>query len=74
MIQIDEAGLREGLPLRQSEWKNYLDWAVDSFRLCSSGVRDKTQIHTHMKTRKWEEVTPALANMVAAAGELRASA
>jgi 5-methyltetrahydropteroyltriglutamate--homocysteine methyltransferase len=160
MIQIDEAALREGLPLRQSEWKTYLDWAVDAFRLCSSGVRDETQIHTHMcysefndiigaigamdadvisietsrskmelldafkdyrypneigpgvydihsprvpdiaemtallrlprarlsdsqiwinpdcglKTRKWEEVRPALVNMVAAARELRASA
>ena len=160
MIQIDEAALREGLPLRRSEWKTYLDWAVESFRICSSGVRDETQIHTHMcysefnqiidaigamdadvisietsrskmelldafrnyrypneigpgvydihsprvpeigemtellklarqrlsdtqlwinpdcglKTRKWEEVRPALANMVAAARELRASA
>jgi 5-methyltetrahydropteroyltriglutamate--homocysteine methyltransferase len=160
MIQIDEAALREGLPLRKSEWKAYLDWAVDAFRLCSSGVRDETQIHTHMcysefndiigaigamdadvisietsrskmelldafrdyrypneigpgvydihsprvpeigemtgllrlarerladaqiwinpdcglKTRKWEEVRPALVNMVAAAHELRASA
>ena len=160
MIQIDEAALPEGLPLRKSEWKAYLDWAVDAFRLCSSGVRDETQIHTHMcysefndiigaigamdadvisietsrskmelldafrdyrypneigpgvydihsprvpdieemtallklarkrlsdaqiwinpdcglKTRKWEEVRPALVNMVAAARELRASA
>jgi 5-methyltetrahydropteroyltriglutamate--homocysteine methyltransferase len=160
VIQIDEAALREGLPLRKSEWKAYLDWAVDAFRLCSSGVRDETQIHTHMcysefndiigaigamdadvisietsrskmelldafrdyrypneigpgvydihsprvpdieemtallrlarkrlsdaqiwinpdcglKTRKWEEVRPALVNMVAAARELRASA
>jgi 5-methyltetrahydropteroyltriglutamate--homocysteine methyltransferase len=160
MIQIDEAALREGLPLRKSEWKTYLDWAVEAFRLCSSGVRDETQIHTHMcysefndiigaigamdadvisietsrskmelldafrdyrypneigpgvydihsprvpdvgemtsllelarkrlsddqiwinpdcglKTRKWEEVRPALANMVTAARELRASA
>ena len=160
MIQIDEAALREGLPLRKSEWKAYLDWAVDAFRLCSSGGRDETQIHTHMcysefndiinaigamdadvisietsrskmelldafrdyrypneigpgvydihsprvpeigemtgllrlarerladaqiwinpdcglKTRKWEEVRPALVNMVAAARELRASA
>jgi 5-methyltetrahydropteroyltriglutamate--homocysteine methyltransferase len=160
MIQIDEAALREGLPLRKSEWQGYLDWAVEAFRLCSSGVRDETQIHTHMcysefndiigaigamdadvisietsrskmelldafrdyrypneigpgvydihsprvpdvgemtnllrlarkrlsdaqiwinpdcglKTRKWEEVQPALVNMVAAARELRASA
>ncbi len=46
-IQIDEAALREGLPLRRSEWTTYLDWAVECFRICSSGVRDETQIHTH---------------------------
>src|SRR5690606_19658808 len=45
MIQIDEAALREGLPLRRSEWKTYLDWAVESFRLTASGVVDATQIH-----------------------------
>ncbi|HCP78866.1 MAG TPA: 5-methyltetrahydropteroyltriglutamate--homocysteine S-methyltransferase, partial [Pusillimonas sp.] len=48
IIQIDEAALREGLPLRQSQWRNYLSWAIDSFRLCANGVQDDTQIHTHM--------------------------
>ena len=48
VIQIDEPALREGLPLRRGEWRSYLDWATECFRLCSSGVRDETQIHTHM--------------------------
>lgn len=48
IIQIDEPALREGLPLRKSDWKNYLEWAVKAFRLSYAGVKDKTQIHTHM--------------------------
>jgi len=48
IIQIDEAALREGLPLLKSDWPAYLTWAVDCFRLASSGVSDATQIHTHM--------------------------
>jgi 5-methyltetrahydropteroyltriglutamate--homocysteine methyltransferase len=48
IIQIDEPALREGLPLRKSEWKTYLDWAVNAFRLSYTGVKDETQIHTHM--------------------------
>jgi len=48
VIQIDEPALREGLPLRRAERAAYLDWAVQAFRLVSSGVRDETQIHTHM--------------------------
>ncbi|XRX42594.1 MAG: 5-methyltetrahydropteroyltriglutamate--homocysteine S-methyltransferase [Buchnera aphidicola (Eriosoma harunire)] len=48
IIQIDEPALREGLPLRQSLWKKYLDWAITAFKLASSGVKDCTQIHTHM--------------------------
>jgi 5-methyltetrahydropteroyltriglutamate--homocysteine methyltransferase len=63
MIQIDEAALREGLPLRQSEWKNYLDWAVDAFRLCSSGVRDGTQIHTHMCYSEFNDIIDAIGAM-----------
>ena len=47
-IQIDEPVMREGLPLRKEEWKAYLTWAAEAFRLSSSGVRDETQIHTHM--------------------------
>ncbi|TIL55721.1 MAG: 5-methyltetrahydropteroyltriglutamate--homocysteine S-methyltransferase, partial [Mesorhizobium sp.] len=48
MIQIDEAALREGLPLREADWETYLDWAVECFRLASTAVGDATQIHTHM--------------------------
>ena len=48
VIQIDEPALREGLPLRQADWKAYLKWSVEAFRLSASGVADTTQIHTHM--------------------------
>jgi len=63
MIQIDEAALREGLPLRKSEWKVYLDWAVEAFRLCSSGVRDETQIHTHMCYSEFNDIIDAIGAM-----------
>ncbi|MCA6106052.1 5-methyltetrahydropteroyltriglutamate--homocysteine S-methyltransferase [Bradyrhizobium cenepequi] len=63
MIQIDEAALREGLPLRRSEWSTYLDWAVDSFRICCSGVRDETQIHTHMCYSEFNDIIDAIATM-----------
>ena len=63
MIQIDEAALREGLPLRKSEWKAYLDWSVDAFRLCSSGVRDETQIHTHMCYSEFNDIIDAIGAM-----------
>jgi 5-methyltetrahydropteroyltriglutamate--homocysteine methyltransferase len=48
IIQIDEPALREGLPLRRADWDAYLDWATEAFRLVAAGVRDETQIHTHM--------------------------
>jgi 5-methyltetrahydropteroyltriglutamate--homocysteine methyltransferase len=48
VIQIDEPAFREGLPLRKSNWNYYLQWAVDAFKLSTSGVKDSTQIHTHM--------------------------
>ncbi|WP_153730824.1 5-methyltetrahydropteroyltriglutamate--homocysteine S-methyltransferase [Sporosarcina obsidiansis] len=48
MIQVDEPALREGLPLKKSEWKHYLDWAVNAFRVATASVEDTTQIHTHM--------------------------
>jgi 5-methyltetrahydropteroyltriglutamate--homocysteine methyltransferase len=63
MIQIDEAALREGLPLRRSEWKTYLGWAVECFRLCSSGVADATQIHTHMCYSEFNDILDAIAAM-----------
>jgi 5-methyltetrahydropteroyltriglutamate--homocysteine methyltransferase len=63
MIQIDEAALREGLPLRKAEWRDYLDWAVESFRLCSSGVADGTQIHTHMCYSEFNDIIEAIGAM-----------
>lgn len=63
MIQIDEAALREGLPLRKSEWRRYLNWAVECFRLCSSGVRDETQIHTHMCYSEFNDIIDAIGVM-----------
>ena len=63
IIQIDEAAFREGLPLRRAEWKNYLDWATESFRLTASGVRDETQIHTHMCYSEFNDVIDSIAAM-----------
>lgn len=63
MIQIDEAALREGLPLRHKDWKVYLDWAVECFRLCASGVADRTQIHTHMCYSEFNDIIGAIAAM-----------
>ncbi len=48
VIQIDEPAFREGLPLRQTDWPAYLDWAARAFRVGASGVAESTQIHTHM--------------------------
>ncbi|WP_301107974.1 5-methyltetrahydropteroyltriglutamate--homocysteine S-methyltransferase [Sporosarcina sp.] len=48
MIQVDEPALREGLPLKKSEWDHYLNWAVNAFRVATASVEDTTQIHTHM--------------------------
>jgi 5-methyltetrahydropteroyltriglutamate--homocysteine methyltransferase len=56
VIQIDEAALREGLPLRKSQWKHYLDWAVESFRITANGVQDETQIHTHMCYSEFNDI------------------
>lgn len=63
IIQIDEAALREGLPLRRRDWQYYLDWAVEAFRLCSSGVADRTQIHTHMCYSEFNDIIGAIAGM-----------
>jgi 5-methyltetrahydropteroyltriglutamate--homocysteine methyltransferase len=63
VIQIDEAALREGLPLRKSQWRAYLDWAVESFRITTGGVADKTQIHTHMCYSEFNDVIAAIADM-----------
>lgn len=63
IIQIDEAALREGLPLRRSEWAHYLQWAVDSFKVAANGVADSTQIHTHMCYSEFNDIIEAIAAM-----------
>lgn len=63
VIQIDEAALREGLPLRQSQWKEYLDWAVASFRITANGAQDETQIHTHMCYSEFNDIIESIADM-----------
>ncbi|MGE8296940.1 MAG: 5-methyltetrahydropteroyltriglutamate--homocysteine S-methyltransferase [Pseudomonas sp.] len=63
IIQIDEAAFREGLPLRQAAWQRYLDWATEAFRLAASGVRDETQIHTHMCYSEFNDVIESIAAM-----------
>ncbi|AMJ58071.1 MULTISPECIES: 5-methyltetrahydropteroyltriglutamate--homocysteine S-methyltransferase [Stenotrophomonas] len=60
-IQIDEPALREGLPLRRAHWQDYLDWAVQSFRISASGVADATQIHTHMCYAQFNDIIEAVA-------------
>jgi 5-methyltetrahydropteroyltriglutamate--homocysteine methyltransferase len=63
VIQIDEAALREGLPLRKSQWKEYLNWAVESFRISANGVQDETQIHTHMCYSEFNDIIASIAEM-----------
>ena len=63
IVQIDEAAFREGLPLRRAQWQPYLDWATEAFRLCASGVRDETQIHTHMCYSEFNDVIESIAAM-----------
>ena len=63
VIQIDEAALREGLPLRKAQWRNYLNWAVESFRITANGVEDETQIHTHMCYSEFNDIIAAIADM-----------
>lgn len=63
IIQVDEPALREGLPLRRSERRKYLDWAVSAFRLATSGVRDSTQIHTHMCYSDFSDILDGIRQM-----------
>ena len=63
IIQIDEPALREGMPLRRADWAGYQAWAVDAFRLATSGVRDDTQIHTHMCYSEFNDVVQVIARM-----------
>jgi len=63
IIQIDEPAIREGLPLRKAEWQDYLQWAVKAFRISSSGVKDGTQIHTHMCYSEFNDIIQNIADM-----------
>ena len=63
IVQIDEAALREGLPLRRADWRQYLDWAVECFRISASGVAPETQIHTHMCYSEFNDIIAAIGAM-----------
>ncbi|KAG5556259.1 hypothetical protein RHGRI_006761 [Rhododendron griersonianum] len=63
VIQIDEAALREGLPLRKSEEAFYLEWAVHSFRITNCGVQDTCQIHTHMCYSNFNDIIHSIIDM-----------
>lgn len=63
IIQIDEPAFREGLPLKQSEWQAYLNWAVNAFKLSAAGVTDETQIHTHMCYSEFNDTIAAIGAM-----------
>jgi 5-methyltetrahydropteroyltriglutamate--homocysteine methyltransferase len=63
IIQIDEPAIREGLPLRRAQWRDYLQWAARAFRVSASGVADATQIHTHMCYSEFNDILPEIAAM-----------
>ncbi len=63
VIQVDEPALREGLPLRREDWDAYLEWAVEAFRLATSGVEDRTQMHTHMCYAAYDDIIDSVALM-----------
>jgi 5-methyltetrahydropteroyltriglutamate--homocysteine methyltransferase len=73
IIQIDEPALREALPLRKADWKAVLDWEVWAFKLAAAGVRDETQIHTHMCYCDFDEIMEYIARMDADVISLEAS-
>ncbi|MFT3936479.1 MAG: 5-methyltetrahydropteroyltriglutamate--homocysteine S-methyltransferase [Chitinophagaceae bacterium] len=63
VIQIDEPAIREGLPLRRENWNEYLQWAVTAFKVASTGVKDETQIHTHMCYSEFNDIIASIAAM-----------
>ncbi|MBW8243998.1 5-methyltetrahydropteroyltriglutamate--homocysteine S-methyltransferase [Muricauda oceani] len=63
IIQVDEPAIREGLPLRKKDWGRYLDWAIGAFKLSTSGVKDSTQIHTHMCYSEFNDIIQSIADM-----------
>lgn len=73
IIQIDEPALREGVPLRRSQWESYFAWATRAFRVAASGVDDATQIHTHMCYAEFNDILPQIAALDADVITLEAS-
>lgn len=73
VIQIDEAALREGMPIRKNQQQEYLRWAVDCFRLTSSGVKNSTQIHSHMCYSEFNVIMKSIAEMDADVISIEAS-
>ena len=63
IIQIDEPAIREGLPLRQCDWDAYLKWSINAFLLATTGVKDSTQIHTHMCYSDFQDIFSAIKRM-----------
>ena len=63
IIQIDEPAFREALPLRRADWRAYLAWAVECFRLASSGVKDETQIHSHMCYSEFNDIIESVGEL-----------
>jgi len=72
-IQVDEPAIREGLPLRREDWDNYLTWAVDSFRLATSGVQDSTQTHSHFCYSDFNDIFPSIQRLDADVISIEAS-
>ena len=72
-IQVDEPAIREGLPLRRTDWDNYLTWAVDSFRLATSGVEDSTQTHSHFCYSDFNDIFPSIQRLDADVISIEAS-
>ena len=63
IIQVDEPALREGLPLKERDWDEYLSWAAEAFRLSTSSVKDTTQIHTHMCYSNFEDIVDTIEDL-----------
>jgi len=73
IIQVDEPAMREGLPLRRSEWDDYLRWAIQCFQLTVSGVTDRTQIHTHMCYADFNDIISSIGDLDADVISIEAS-
>jgi len=63
VIQVDEPAIREGLPLRKADWEQYLQWAVQAFKVSVAGVQDATQIHTHMCYAEFNDIITSITAM-----------